>query len=258
MSIRILSTSALVGPYVEQLGLDFPELVVAPYRSAAWESALLQAQALIVLLSEPLTEKDLEQCPDLRVIGTYSVGINHLPGAYCKSRGILIVNTPGVLTDATADLALALLLALTRRISEGETLVRSGNWKGWEPDLLLGSSLAGETCGILGSGPIGLAFARRVFAIGMKIVFWDRAGTHDMVTARGGIVDEDAAIDLLHDNKIGGFGLDVYDNEPDIRTRWYTAPRTVLLPHLGSATRQTRENMSRMLCDGVRNILLNH
>ncbi len=309
MKIRILSTSPLIGPHIEDLGRDFPELRIAPYRSAAWTEALPGAKALVVLLSEPLTERDLEPCANLKVIGTYSVGTNHLPRGFCEARGIHIVNTPGVLTDATADLALTLLLALTRRVREGELLVRSGQWKGWAPDLLLGSGLAGKTCGILGAGPIGRAFARRVSAMGMKVLFWDREGTgrsvdlgaetvrrlplddllrssnvlslhcpltdrtrglldRDMLallpegafivnTARGGIMDEKAAIELLHDGKIGGVGLDVYENEPDIDPQWYAAPRTVLLPHLGSATRETREEMSRLLCEGIRQVLMN-
>jgi len=307
MSLRILATSTLVGPYIEDLGLRFPELCVAPYRSDVWTAGLASAEALIVMVSEPLTEADLALCANLRVIGTYSVGVNHLPGAYCKDRGIRIVNTPGVLTDATADLALTLLLALTRRVSEGEALVRSGHWKIWAPDLLLGSGLTGKTCGILGSGPIGRAFARRAGAMGMKVIFWDREGNLEPVdfgtdiaqrlslddllrhsnvlslhcpltdqtrgllnraklallprgafivnTARGGIIDEQAAMVLLQQEKIGGIGLDVYENEPEFDPRWLATPRTVLLPHLGSATIETREAMSKLLCDGITQIL---
>lgn len=309
MSIRILATSTLVGPYIEDLGRRFPELRVAPFQSTAWTEGLASAEALVVLLSEPLTEADLDRCPNLKVIGTYSVGINHLPVAYCRERGIRIVNTPGVLTDATADLALAILLALTRRMGEGESLVRSGHWKGWAPDLLLGTSLTGKTCGILGSGPIGRAFARRVWAMGMKVLFWDREGNRKPVdygvniaqrlplddllrqsnvlslhcpltdqtrgllnreklallprgafvvnTARGGILDEQGAMELLSQGKIGGIGLDVYENEPDIDPKWLNMPKTVLLPHLGSATVETREAMSKLLCDGIRETLLN-
>jgi glyoxylate reductase len=303
MSIRILSTSALVGRHLFTLGERFPEMIIAPYRSIAWKMALSSAEALLVLLSEPLTEGDLELAPRLKVIGTYSVGINHLPLDGCKERGIRIVNTPGVLTEATADLALALLLAVTRRIAEGETLVRSGAWKGWAPDQLLGFGLTGKTCGILGSGPIGRAFARRVWALGMKPLFWDREGTRHPVdfgagiarrvplpellaqssvlslhcplteetrgllnrerlrllpndavlinTARGGILDESAVLERLHTGHLGGVGLDVYDGEPKLNPAWIDAPRTVLLPHLGSATAETREAMARLLCEGV-------
>ncbi len=303
MSIRILATSPLVGPALSELGARFPELRLASFRSPEWNAALPEAKALVVVLSDALTEADLDAAPQLRAIGTLSVGVNHLPVAGCQSRGIAVVNTPDVLTDATADLALTLLLTLTRRVAEGEALVRSNQWKGWEPDQLLGSSIAGKCCGILGSGPIGLAFARRSWALGMRPLFWDREGRGGDVdfgaargprlalsellsrsavlsihcplteqtrhlldrealarlpkgailinTARGGILDEDAAIDLLMTGRLGGAGLDVYEGEPRINPRWLLAPRTVLLPHLGSATVETREAMAQLLCDGL-------
>ena len=303
MSIRILSTSPLIGPALAELGARFPDLRLAAFRSPEWHAALPEAEALVVMLSEPITEADLDAAPKLKAIGTYSVGVNHLPAKACQARGIAIVNTPGVLTDAAADIALALLLALTRRVAEGEALVRSGAWQGWAPDQLLGPGLAGKICGILGSGPIGQAFARRVRALGMTPVFWDRedrggevdfgadrasrlplarllpcsavlslhcpltdqtrglldraaleklpAGAVIINTARGGLMDENAAIDLLEAGRLGGVGLDVYEGEPRINPRWLNAPRAVLLPHLGSATVETREAMARLLCDGL-------
>jgi glyoxylate reductase len=307
MSTRILSSSLLVGQSLFQLGERFPELCIAPYRSIAWKAGLPSAEAMIVLLSEPLTQADLDLAPHLRVIGTYSVGMNHLPQEVCRERGIRIVNTPGVLTEATADLALTLLLAITRRVAEGEALVRSGTWKGWAPEQLLGMGLSGKTCGILGSGPIGRAFAKRVWALGMKPIFWDRDGrnypvdfgagiarrlplkellplssvlslhcplTHEtrgildrkmlgllptgailINTARGGVLDESATLEKLHTGHLGGVGLDVYDGEPSVNPAWFTAPNAVLLPHLGSATRETREAMAQLLCDGLAEVL---
>lgn len=303
MTLRILSTSSLVGDHLTDLGARFPELAIEPYRSESWLSGLATAEAMVVLLSEPIASEHLEAAPHLKVIGTYSVGINHLPLKVCETRGIRIVNTPGVLTDATADLALALLLAVTRRVAEGEALVRSGDWPGWAPDQLVGTGLSGKTCGILGSGPIGRAFARRVWALGMKPVFWDREGRSEPVdfgpehaprlgleellsasavlslhcpltdatrglldqrhldllprgailinTARGGIVDEPALIAKLHHGELGGAGLDVYEGEPKLNPEWLKAPNTVLLPHLGSATRETRNAMAGMLCEGI-------
>lgn len=303
MSIRILATSPLVGPALAELGARFPELRLAPFRSAEWNAALPEAEALVVMVSETLAESDLDRAPKLKAVGTYSVGLNHMPLRACEARGIAVVNTPDVLTDATADLALTLLLALTRRVAEGEALVRSGAWKGWAPDQLLGLGLAGRACGILGSGPIGQAFARRVSALGMTPLFWDRDGRGGTVdfgagraprfaladllprsavlslhcplteqtrglldratleqlpkgaviinTARGGILDEPAAMDLLDAGHLGGVGLDVYDGEPNVNPRWRTTPRTVLLPHLGSATVETRDAMARRLCDGL-------
>ena len=302
MTIRILSTSPLVGSSLQGLGRSFPELAIAPFRSHAWNAGLATAAALVVMLSEPLTAADLDQAPLLEVIGTYSVGTNHLPLEACKARGIRIVSTPGVLTDATADLALAMLLGLTRRLADGEELTRSGGWKGWAPDQLLGTGLAGKSCGILGSGPIGRAFARRVSALGMTPLFWARAdrtpvdygfgtaprlplaellpasavlslhcpltaetrgllsrealqrlpaGAFIINAARGGILDEAAAIRMLHQGTLGGVGLDVYEGEPAINPEWFTAPRAILLPHLGSATLETRSAMAERLCDGI-------
>jgi len=310
MVTRILSTSRLVGPALEALGEKYPKLLVLPFRSEEWNRELEHAEALIVLLSEPLFENDLNRCPSLKVIGTYSVGTNHIPVEVCKARGISVVNTPGALTDATADTALALLLAVTRRISEGEALVRSGLWQGWQPDQLLGIGLAGKTCGIIGSGPIGRAFACRAWSLGMEPIFWDRdgsalpvdflasrglpngpvaprlpldellgqsavlslhcpltdqtrgllgktelqrlqKGTVVINTARGGILDESVLLDLLSSGHLGGVGLDDYEGEPDLNRAWLDAPRTVLLPHLGSATQESRSAMAELLCHGI-------
>lgn len=306
MTIRILSTSQLVDNHIKTLGEQFPQLVITNYRSPTWINALSTVEAIIVTLSESINETDLKLATKLKVIGTYSVGTNHIPIDFCKNRGIKIVSTPGVLTNATADLALAILLNLTRKLRDGENLIRSGNWHGWEPNQLLGTSLSGMTCGIIGSGAIGQAFARRINTIGMKPVFWARSsyklvdygngtaprlpldellsisnvlslhcpltketkgllsndklmllpnGAFIINTARGGILDENAVIQMLRCGKIGGVGLDVYDNEPDINQDWFTSPNTVLLPHLGSATNETRSAMAKILCDDITLIL---
>ena len=299
----ILATSPLVGPALEVLAQRHP-VQIHPFRSPAWQAALPRARALVVLLSEPLGSEDLALAPELRAIGTYSVGTNHLPLEACRARNIQVLNTPGTLTEATADLALALLLSLTRRVAEGEALIRSGSWRGWEPDQLLGIGLTGKTCGILGAGAIGQAFARRVWALGMRVVFWDRSAQGGVVdfgpdsgarlpltdllsrsqvlslhcpltpqtkglldadalarlpegavvlnTARGGILDEAALMEGLKSGRLAGAGLDVYAGEPDLDPRWLETPRTVLLPHLGSATRETREAMAHQLCEGLR------
>ncbi len=240
MNIRVLATSTLVGPYIDELGLRFPELCVAPCRSSAWKAGLASAEALIVLLSEPLTEADLDLCPNLRVIGTYSVGINHLPVTSCQSRGIRIVNTPGVLTDATADLALTLHLALTRPVRDIAARLPLDELLRQSDVLSLHCPLTDTTRGLLNREKLDL-LPHGAFLIN---------------TARGGILDEQAVMELLHQGKIGGVGLDVYENEPDLDPQWLVAPRTVLLPHLGSATLETREAMAKLLCDGIAESLL--
>ena len=306
LTIRILASSALVGPCLQDLGGRFPELCIAPHRSLAWKLGLNSAEALLAQPTDQVTEADLAMAPRLKVVGTCSAEVDHLPLETCAVRGITVVNTPMVPADATADLALAMLLSLTRRLADGEALARSGTWKGWALDQVFGVSLAGKTCGILGSGAVGRAFARRVAALGMQPVFWARAdlapvdyaggtaprltledllpiadvlsvhcpltvetrnllsaknlerlpaGAYIINTARGGILNEPAAIRMLQQGLLAGVGMDVYDAEPDINEAWFSAPRALLLPHLGSATRETREAMARVLCDGVGAIL---
>lgn len=303
MSIRILATSPLYGSAVHELGARFPELLITPFRSPEWEKALPEAEALVITLNDILTLPEFDRAKKLKAVGTFSVGLNHLPLPYLEGRGIRVSNTPGVLTDDTADITLGLLLAVARRVAEGDGVVRKGLWKGWAPDFMLGTGLQGKVCGILGSGPIGRAVAKRVVAFGMEVLFWDRAGTGEPVNfgsgsaerlpldellaasrilslncpltdttrnllsreklmllpkgallinaARGSIVDENAVIDMLQSGRLGGAGFDVFENEPAINPRWLGAPRSVLLPHLGSATAETRDAMAHLACKGV-------
>ncbi|MBL8027228.1 MAG: D-glycerate dehydrogenase, partial [Fibrobacteres bacterium] len=177
MAVRILATSMLYGNAVFELAEKLPELKLVEFRSAEWERLLPEAEALIITLNNVFTSEDILKAKKLKAIGTFSVGVNHLPLKLCEEKNIKIVNTPGVLTDATADISLALLLAVARRIVEADELVRNGEWKGWTPGFMLGTELSGKVCGIMGSGPIGQAVARRVHALGMKVVFWDREGS---------------------------------------------------------------------------------
>jgi lactate dehydrogenase-like 2-hydroxyacid dehydrogenase len=227
------------------------------------------------------------------MLANFGVGYNHIDLAAARAAGLVVTNTPGVLTDATADLTLALILAVARRIGEGERLVRAGRWSGWTPTQLLGRSVAGATLGIIGFGRIGQAVARRAsHGFGMEVGFWTprppepavaaAAGaracesleallaTSDFVslhcpvsaetrglingtrlrqmrssaflinTARGEVVDEAALIAALRDGVIAGAGLDVYQGEPAIPDGLRELENVVLLPHLGSATREAR------------------
>ncbi len=252
---------------------------------------LHDADALLPTPREPITAEVLAASPRVQIVASHSVGVDHIDLAACRSRGILVTNTPDVLTDATADLAWALILAVARRIREGEALARSRAWDGWKPQELLGISLSGKTLGIYGMGRIGRAAARRGEAFGMRVLSFDRDGTEEefedflskldvlsihapltegtrgrfgeeellrmkkgailINTARGPIVDEGALVAALHSKHLSGAGLDVYEKEPAIHAGLLSLPNVVLLPHLGSATVETRLAMARLACEEI-------
>ena len=198
-----------------------------------------------------------------------------------KAAGIAVTNTPGVLTDCTADIALTLMLMLTRRAGEGERMIRAGAWDGWTPTQLLGTKVSGRTLGIVGMGRIGIATARRAQSgFGMKVVYYNRSevaqerlagldaarlpsidavceaadaarigliGPEGFLinTARGDVVDEPALIAALSEGRIAGAGLDVYAEEPHVPDTLRALDNVVLLPHLGSATAETRAAMGQ-------------
>ena len=229
-----------------------------------------------------------------RMIANYGVGVNHIDLAAAAAHGIPVSNTPGVLTDATADLAMTLMLMLCRRAGEGERELRAGAWAGWRPTHLVGQAMTGKRLGIIGMGRIGKAVAQRAhFGFGMEIGCFNRspvadgagvgATQYDSVaalcaasdfvslhcaatpdtfeilneealaamsadayvinTARGDVVDETALVAALESGAIAGAGLDVFQGEPAVNSAILAAPNTVLLPHLGSATRETRVAM---------------
>ena len=252
---------------------------------------LHDADALLPTPRERITAEVLAASARARIVASHSVGVDHIDLAACRARGILVTNTPDVLTEATADLAWALILAVARRIREGETLARSGRWDGWKPQELLGVSLSGRTLGIYGMGRIGRAVARRGEAFGMRVLSFERDGTEaelrdflskvDVLsihapltgetrgrfgekefrrmkegtilvnTARGPIVDEKALVVALSSKHLLGAGLDVYQNEPAIDPGLLSLPNVVLLPHLGSATLETRLAMARLACEEI-------
>ena len=238
-----------------------------------------------------------------RMIANYGVGVNHIDLAAAAAHGMPVSNTPGVLTDATADLALTLMLMLCRRAGEGEREVRAGAWRGWRPTHLVGQAMTGKRLGIIGMGRIGRAVAHRAhFGFGMEVGFHNRSkvddgggvgGTqyasvtelcaasdfvslhcaatpdtfqildetalgamppdsHVINTARGDVVDEAALVAALESGSIAGAGLDVYQGEPAINSGIMAAPNTVLLPHLGSATREARVAMGMKVVANAR------
>lgn len=172
----VVSTSTLPGPWLESLAEPFEVRIIDPgeARETFWVE-LADVDALITLLSVPVGAELLSRAPKLRIVANYAVGVDNVDRAAAAARGIAVTHTPGVLTDATADATMALLLALFRRVIEGDRLVRAGAYSGWRPDLLLGRDLKGKTLGIVGPGRIGRAVARRARAFGMSVVAFGRS-----------------------------------------------------------------------------------
>ncbi len=262
-------------------------------------------EAIVPLLSRWVGGTELKNLPKLRIVANCAVGYNNVDLVAAEMRGILVTNTPGVLTEATADLTWALILATARRLVEGVDLVRSGQWTGWHPEQLLGLELRGRTLGLLGAGRIGQAVGRRAAPFGLRIVYTARTPKPDFEretearrvdtnqllaesdivsihvpstpetkgmingetlgrmkrgailinTARGDVIREEALAKSLELGHIGAAGLDVYTNEPTIHPRLLAAPRTVLLPHIGSATEETRRKMVGIAVANVQAVL---
>lgn len=268
-----------------------------PLDEARLADAVRTHDALLVTVTDRLTSAVLEARPRRAgIVASFGVGVNHVDLAAARRAGIVVTNTPDVLTEDTADVALALMLMAARRLGEGERLVRTGRWDGWRPTQHLGTSLGGRTLGIVGFGRIGRATARRAVALGMRVGYWgpratDADGratgarrcatldalleTSDVVslhcpatpatrhlvgapqlarmkpgailvnTARGDVVDEAALARALADRVIAAAGLDVYEREPRVHPALLALENVVLLPHLGSATVDTRVAMGR-------------
>ncbi len=239
--------------------------------------------ALVPTVTEAVDRAVIDAGTSLRVIANVGVGYNNIDVAAARARGIIVTNTPDVLTDATADFTMALILAVTRRLGEGERMVRRGEWKGWALDQLLGMQLGGRQLGIVGLGRIGRAVAARAAAFGMTVAHTARSGgipldrllsesdvvslhvpltvdTRHLIgqpelarmkrtaylvnTTRGPVVDEAALAWALKNHLIAGAALDVYEREPEIHAELLTMENVVLAPHLGSATMETRTAMA--------------
>jgi glyoxylate reductase len=250
------------------------------------------ADGLLCLLTDAIDGPLIDACPKLRVISNMAVGVDNIDLPAAAARGIAVGNTPGVLTEATADLTLALILAAARRLPEGMTAVRGGSWGPWEPGWLLGLELRDAVLGIVGMGRIGQAVAHRAQAFGMEVIHSGRDDStllravlaradvvslhcpltpatrglidaeaiaqmkHGVIlinTARGPIVDQRALADALTRGHLAAAALDVTDPEPLPPTDpLLDAPNLIVLPHLGSATRCTRERMAELAVANLR------
>jgi glyoxylate/hydroxypyruvate/2-ketogluconate reductase len=272
-------------------------LLAAP----ALAAHLQTAEGALVCVTERIDAALLDACLKLKIISQIAVGINNIDLAACTARGIMVTNTPGVLTETTADTAWALLMATARKIPASEQWLRQGAWTHWALDQWLGKDVHGATLGIVGMGRIGSAIARRALGFGMQINYFNRSpasnqaefgatrlelntllaqsdfvvlvvpyseATHHLIgarelalmkpdailinIARGGVVDDAALIDALQAKRIGGAGLDVFENEPQFDQRFLQLENAVLTPHIGSASLATRRAMSQLAIDNLR------
>ena len=249
---------------------------------------LADADAAITFLGDPVTRNVLASNPNLRIVSNLAVGYNNIDVEAARELGVTVTNTPGVLTEATADLTMALMLAVMRRIVEADAFLRSERRCEWEPLMLLGSSLQNKTLGIVGMGRIGSAVAARARAFGMNVIGVRRGEsvdellaasdvvsihaplsreTHHIIdakalatmkrgaylinTSRGALVDENALCDALESGHLRGAGLDVYEFEPEVSPRLFAMKNVVILPHIGSATEEARNAMARIAAENV-------
>jgi glyoxylate reductase len=288
---RVFVTRRLPGTALTRLAAEH-EVDVWPERMPPAPDVLRERAArvdgLLALLTDRIDGALIESCPDLRVISNYAVGSDNVDLDAAAVRGIPVGITPDVLTEATADLALAGLLAVARRLPEALAAVREGRWQTWEPDWLLGHDVHGATLGIVGYGRIGQAVARRAEGFSMRILATPRVPLDELLaeadavtlhvpltsetrhlidadalarmkptailvnTARGGVVDQQALARALHRGEIAGAALDVTDPEPLPPDHpLLDAPNLLVLPHIGSATHTARERMADLAVDNL-------
>lgn len=254
------------------------------------------------VIDEALLVACLEQQPQLKLIANMAVGYNNIDIKAATRLGIMVTNTPGVLSDTTADLAFGLLIATARRLGESERFLRAGKFVGWQPQLLCGVDIHHATLGIIGAGRIGKVMAKRASGFDMQILYFNRtrlpveeeqaygliytpfdellqqadfislhlpytAASHHLIgehelqqmkpsailinTARGPLVDEKALVKALQAQTIAGAGLDVFEHEPAVESALLTLENVVLLPHIGSASFQTRTRMAMIACENI-------
>ncbi len=282
-----------------------------PMSREALAAAMREADVLVPTITDTIDAGLLGQAGDrLKLVANYGAGVDHIDVQTARQRGVLVSNTPGVLTEDTADMAMALMLAVARRIPEGMAAMQKGEWSGWAPTAFLGSRLGGRRLGILGMGRIGQAVARRARAFGLQIHYHNRKRLRPEIeeaheatywesfdqmlarvdilsinaphtpstfhllnarrlklmkpsaivinTSRGEVVDENALTRALRSGDIAGAGLDVYERGQDTNPRLRELPNAVLLPHMGSATREGRIEMGEKVIINIKTFADGH
>lgn len=273
-----------------------------PMERGAFLDSIGDKQGLLSMITDRVDAELLDRAPELRIIANFGVGYNNIDVNAATRRGIMVTNTPGVLTDATADLTMALMLAVARRVVEGDQRTRQGRFRFWAPFHFLGHEITGKTLGIVGMGRIGRAVARRAAGFDMRVLYhnrnplaveearalqvhyadlktllqeadfislhtpltpqtrhligsrelaWMKSDAFIINTARGAVIDEQALVAALEQGRIAGAGLDVYENEPALTSGLERLDNVVLLPHVGSATVETRRRMAAMAVDNL-------
>jgi glyoxylate reductase len=268
-------------------------------------SAMGRADVLVPCVTDQIDAGLLGQAGDkLKLIANYGAGVDHIDVHTARQRGILVSNTPGVVTEDTADMTMALILAVTRRIPEGLAVMQAGKWQGWSPTAFMGGRIGGKRLGILGMGRIGQAVARRAAVFGMQVHYHNRRRLHEDIeadleatywesldqmiarvdilsincphtpstfhlmnarrlklmkptavivnTSRGEVIDENALTRMLRSGDIAGAGLDVFEHGKDVNPRLRELENVVLLPHMGSATLEGREEMGEKVIINIK------
>jgi glyoxylate reductase len=305
-TLRMAKPRVFVTRIIPEPGLalvrDFCEADVWPDELPPSRKALQQgirgAEGILSLLTDPIDGEIMDACSGLRVISNMAVGVDNVNIAEATARKIPVGNTPGAMTDATADITFALMMAAGRRIVEGEKYIREGRWKTWSPQLLLGADFAGATLGLIGFGRIGRAVAKRARGFDMRVIYHDPAAipeydatpatledllrtsdfvslhvpltseTHHMINAqslrqmkpsailvnasRGPVVDPAALYEALKSRQIFAAALDVTEPEPlPANHPLLELPNCLIVPHLGSASRKTRDRMSVLAAENL-------
>ncbi|MBI2796016.1 MAG: D-glycerate dehydrogenase [Gemmatimonadetes bacterium] len=311
---RVIVTRRLPEPVERQLAAEFDVRLNAtdvPSSPASLAEALREADGVVCTITDTLDAAVLATAPRrARILANFGVGHGHIDLGAARAAGVVVTNTPGVLTDDTADLTMTLLLATARRAGEGERMVRSGTWSGWRPTQLLGTRVTGKSLGIVGYGRIGRAVAARArLGFRMTVMTFDpmlppageaspgvrqcasleellaasdfvslhcpatpdtrhligapqlaRLRPHAILvnTARGDVIDEAALVDALGRQQLAAVGLDVYEHEPAVSPGLLATDRVVLLPHVGSATIETRTAMGMCVLANLRAFFAGH